>query len=210
MLDLWIQHGLRPVPTATIPSQGRDDKRVTLTTTKHQEVTLYLRPTFTVDDDHNGAKPESELPKDLDTTVFHNTQKHPFYRPEPTYVFQRLPELRPNVLYIHGKDSTYCNEGDREKHLYTTGVGVGGSGGVAAGGVENVLLHDCGHLLPFEKVGETADFITAFLERRLENWRKEEARFRDRWMSKSKLERATVDKRWEESIDPRGPKKTKL
>ena len=46
VLDLWIQHGLRQLPTEIHPATAGpgDDPRVTLTTSKHQELFTFLRP----------------------------------------------------------------------------------------------------------------------------------------------------------------------
>ncbi|EAQ82891.1 hypothetical protein CHGG_11067 [Chaetomium globosum CBS 148.51] len=61
VLDLWVRHGLRALPTelypyppgaartsptATTPNPNATDPPVTLTTTKHQELFTFLRPTY--------------------------------------------------------------------------------------------------------------------------------------------------------------------
>jgi pimeloyl-ACP methyl ester carboxylesterase len=207
VLDLWIEHGLRSIPTAIVPSQGADDRRVTLTTTKHQEVTLYLRPLLFRVDENDTPGAERKLPVDFDTKLNEDYHSNPFYRPEPAHIFKRLPELRPNVLYIHGEHSTYCNKDQREGQIAMSGAGVGGGGGVVNGQVEHVLLRECGHLLPFEKVEESAESISGFLNRQVEIWKKEQKEFHNRWVAKSKVARATVDRRWLAGIDPGRQKK---
>jgi len=75
VLDLHLKYGLRPLPTATYP----DQKGVTLTTTKHQEVFTFLRP----------------YPKETG-------QGHTLERKEPGITFQYLHTLVPPVQLVVG------------------------------------------------------------------------------------------------------------
>lgn len=98
-----------------------------------------------------------------------------------------------------------------EDKLKTTGTGAGGSGGVAAGRVQSVLLEDKGHLLAQEAVVECADAAAGFFGAELKRWKVEQEEFQRQWDSKSKLEKSTVDKRWLQEIGPppsRPPKNT--
>ncbi|KAF5013566.1 hypothetical protein FDECE_426 [Fusarium decemcellulare] len=199
VLDRWIEYGLRGAPTELHPTDGEGaDERVTLTTTKHQELFTFLRPT------------DREIPGekyvDKDPIADDEYPRYPFYRPEPLQVFHRLPELRPSVLYIFGDKSDLSPPLQRQEKMVRTGTGVGGSGGTGAGRVQEVVL-DCGHLVAMEKVPECADAITAFLGRELEQWRQEKQEFEEYWNKKTRREQITIDKDWADKIKPdRGTK----
>jgi hypothetical protein len=89
-----------------------------------------------------------------------------------------------------------------EAKLKTTGIGAGGSGGVAAGRVQSVLFEDKGHLLAQEAVVECADAAAGFFGAELKRWKVEEETFKGQWDRKSKVEKATVDERWLKEIGP--------
>ncbi|KAJ3543092.1 hypothetical protein NM208_g3754 [Fusarium decemcellulare] len=199
VLDRWIEYGLRDAPTELHPTDGEGaDERVTLTTTKHQELFTFLRPTY--------RKLPVEEYVDKDPIADHEYPGYPFYRPEPLQVFRRLPELRPSVLYIFGDKSDLSPPLQRQEKMARTGTGVGGSGGADAGRVQEVVL-DCGHLVAMEKVTECADAITVFLRRELERWRKEKQEFEEYWNKKTRREQITIDKDWADKIKPdRGTK----
>ncbi|KAH6847220.1 Alpha/beta hydrolase fold-1 [Chaetomium sp. MPI-CAGE-AT-0009] len=144
VLDLWIRHGLRALPTELYPtapgtstssssssSSTGSDVPVTLATTKHQELFTFLRPTYRAGRDL----------RDLDTSALglgpakHQQQpKYAFYRPEPLQAFARLPELRPSVLYVFGGTSEMSRPEERRAKMERTGSGVGGVVGWRRGG----------------------------------------------------------------------------
>ncbi|KAM0547514.1 hypothetical protein ACHAPJ_010387 [Fusarium lateritium] len=201
VLDRWIKYGLRQLPTELHPSQDNDE-RVTLTTTKHQELLNFLRPTY--------REIPGEEYVDKDPSADEEYPGYPFYRPEPLQVFQRLPELRPSVLYIFGEKSELSPVDERQAKMARTGTGVGGSGGAAAGRVKEAVL-DCGHLVAMERVEQCADAITEFLGAELEQWRQEEAEYDKYWNKKSRREQITIDDKWAERVNPdRRNNKTKL
>lgn len=197
VLDLWIKHGLRQAPTELFPSEGAEpDERVTLTTSKHQELFMFLRPTYR-------GIPGEEY-RDQDPVSDQEYPGYPFYRPEPLQVFRRLPELRPSTLYIFGEKSELSPPEQREAKMSRTGTGVGGSGGAAAGRVKEVVL-DCGHLVAMEKVQECAESITAFLGSEMERWRREKEEFEKFWNRKKRREQITIDEHWVDRVKPSGP-----
>lgn len=206
VLDLWLKYGLRSAPTALFPTppgqpERTTDPRVTLATSKHQEITLYVRPTFRPEAPEAALR-DDEAPADLDPSAPKDVE-YPFYRPEPVQIYQKLPEIRPSVLYVYGEASDFCTSERRDQHRDRTGTGVGGSGGTAAGEVEQVVVPKHGHLVPFEEVNKCAESITEFIGRRLSIWHKHETEFQEQWLRKSKKERATVDQRWLDNIKPR-------
>ncbi|KAJ4245515.1 hypothetical protein NW762_014024 [Fusarium torreyae] len=201
VLDRWIEYGLRQLPTELHASQDHEE-RVTLTTTKHQELLNFLRPTY--------RDVPGEEYTDKDPSTDEEYPGYPFYRPEPLQVFRRLPELRPSVLYIFGEKSELSPRAERQAKMARTGTGVGGSGGAAAGQVRQVVL-DCGHLVAMERVEQCADAIAEFLDLELEQWRQEKAEYDKYWNEKTRKEQITVDDAWAERLNPgRQGEKNKL
>ncbi|KAJ5638289.1 hypothetical protein N7490_008168 [Penicillium lividum] len=193
VLDRWVKYGLRDLPTAIHPEKPEAaDPPVTLRTTLHQEVFTFSRPNYT----HipGSGRPVNRVTHpDLDAT---HPDSHPFYRPEPARIFAQLPFLRPSVLYIFAGKSDMCLPDMRAAKLTTTGTGIGGSGGVAAGRVREVFLEDFGHLLAQEAVNECADAAVCWIGPELKRWREEDESFRKGWSGKSMLERRTIDSEW--------------
>jgi hypothetical protein len=101
-------------------------------------------------------------------------------------------------------------EGWREK-VGRTGVGVGGGGGVAVGQVDQKIVGDTGHMLVFEKVGESADVLSEYVGRQVGRWKERNEAFQKEWVQKSQREKSMIDQRWIDNVDPNGgSKKTKL
>ncbi|KAM5344212.1 hypothetical protein ACJ41O_012749 [Fusarium nematophilum] len=193
VLDRWIEYGLRDVPTELHPSEGTGDERVTLTTSKHQELFTFLRPTY------RDVPGENHV--DKDPIADEEYPGYPFYRPEPLQVFSRLPELRPSVLYIFGESSELSPLDQRQAKMERTGSGIGGSGGAAGGRVKEVVL-DCGHLVAMERVVQCAEATTAFLGTELKRWRQERDDFEKYWRCKTRREQITIDEEWAGRMNP--------
>ncbi|EKG19231.1 hypothetical protein MPH_03491 [Macrophomina phaseolina MS6] len=208
VLELWIKYGLRDLPTAIFPSPEKpansaattttaeptltpsptSESRVTLTTTKHQEVFTFVRANFDPLSD-----PQTE--PELIATSTGNRNKHthpdfspdaavpqsPFYRAESVITFQLLPLLRPSVLYIFGETSELSAPEFRADKMNATGVGIGGSGGAPEGRVAEVTLDGVGHLIPMEAVGKTADHSADWLSKQLRLWSQNEEAERKQW-----------------------------
>lgn len=197
VLDRWIEYGLRDLPTPIYPNEKmeRDDKKVTLATTKHQEVFTFLRPNF---DGYGPDKaPDRRTHADLNPAL---QTIYPFYRADSPLTYFRLPELRPSVLYIFGGKSTMSYPEACQTKMNSTGVGVGGSGGAIAGRVKSVTLEEAGHLMPMEAVGQTADVAADWLELELERWAEEEDEFRKKWSKKPMHEKRMIDDKWKEMM----------
>ena len=199
MLDRWVQHGVRDVPTAIYPDDpaaADGDKPVTLTTTKHQEVFTFLRPTFS-GDEHEQDVIDMVSHDDSDTVV---PNSYPFYRPEPSLTFDNLPFVRPSVLYIFGGLSHLSSPEGRKEKMNLTGSGIGGSGGAKEGRVKEVVLPEHGHLIAMEAVDTCADATSAWLGAELTRWREGEDRAMRGWLQKRKGDKLVVSEEWKKRV----------
>ncbi|KAF2667974.1 alpha/beta-hydrolase [Microthyrium microscopicum] len=186
VLALWEQHGLRDLPTKVHPAAERGDPRVTLTTSKHQEVFTFLRETgkdtsragFTVAEK---KRVEALLYPDFVGGGWEATWG--FYRPEPIQIFASLPFVRPSVLYVFGDESDLSAPDLRADKMAATGTGLGGSGGEKAGRVKEVVVKNVGHLIPMIKVMETAGYAADWIGDELKRWRADEALLKRQWNS---------------------------
>ncbi|KAH0361904.1 alpha/beta-hydrolase, partial [Aureobasidium melanogenum] len=192
VLDCWMEHALRDLPTklypeatvsSTSPALGADvsgsiispdsktEVPVTLKTTKHQEVMTFMRGNFvTLLNPAPSTAPNPLTHADVDTT---GGSVEPFYRPESLHIAKLLPYLRPSVLYVFGTESDLSAPKYIADKLEFTGVGVGGSGGAAKGRVKEFTMQGGGHLMPMERVGETADQCSGWLLQELKRWKDE-------------------------------------
>lgn len=206
VLDRWVEHGLRDGPTKLYPNAKQGE--VTLTTTKHQEVMVFLRPNFknrsgeTEPDsaDFTLSNPKLNRRTHADLTPDEQPQ-HPFYRGESTIVFNQLPALRPSVFYVFGSLSSLTNDAIIEEKLSRTGTGVGGSGGRTEGRVASVTLQDVGHLIPMERVEESADHIGKWIGKEMVRFWDWEEKTRDEWGSKKGIERSVMSDRFVEELN---------
>lgn len=201
VLDCWIKHGLRDAPTKLYPDAK--DGQVTLTTTKHQEVMTFLRPNFrnkggeTEPDsaDFSLSNPKLNRRTHADLTPYEQPQE-PFYRGESTIVYNQLPALKPSVLYIFGSESFLTDDAIVEDKLAKTGSGVGGSGGRAEGRVDSVMVQDAGHLIPMEKVEESADHVGKWIGKEMVRYQDWEKKTQEEWGQKKGIERSVLSERF--------------
>ncbi|KAM0723177.1 hypothetical protein Q7P37_001377 [Cladosporium fusiforme] len=212
VLDLWIKHGLRDLPTylhseatpasgtlptpnadpssATVPPEKSTETEVTLTTTKHQEVFTFMRPNFPSATNPNPeTSPNPTTHPDINAEAGPNA---PFYRPEPLATFRQLPYLRPSVLYIFGDKSFLSAPLLKADKMAHTGTGPGGSGGVKKGRVQEVTFEGIGHLIPMEVVDKTADACRDWLVGELRDWQSREAEQRLSWEKVPREERGRM------------------
>jgi len=202
VLELWVEHGLRDLPTKIYDNTAESrpyepmEKEVTLRTPKHQEVFTFLRPT-----------PEASMLVDLglperishpDYEPVHGAT--PFYRPEPIRTFQNLPLLRPSVFYIFGEQSDLSRPEMMKDKLENTGTGLGGSGGVAAGRVQHVVIKDTGHLIPMEKVDETAQECANWLRSEIKRFKEEEDMWKTVWAKVPEREKFTINHKMNQAL----------
>ncbi|KAF2089009.1 hypothetical protein K490DRAFT_38616 [Saccharata proteae CBS 121410] len=198
VLERWIQHGLRELPTKLYPSPSTPGgpsrstaaaPEVTLSTTKHQEVFTFLRPNFRTDISPSNpqapdlivspdGRQDRETHPDFD---LRSDRNYSFYRPEPISTFHQLPFLRPSVLYVFGETSYLSNPDFRRGKMEVTGTGVGGSGGAKEGRVKEVVVEGVGHLIPMEAVRKTAVLGTEWIAAEMTRYRAREDRMKKEW-----------------------------
>ena len=223
VLDIFIEHGLRKIPTPLYPidtegeegtSISREKKdSVTLTTTKHQEAWSYLRNNFTPRPLGDPSLDEQErlLSPDLDPSL---QGIRLFHRAEVVLTNAHLPELRPRVLWIFGERSPINSEALQLEKMMRTGVGPGGSGGIRLGKVEKVTVPKTAHLVMFEKVGSSAAILVDWMQKQLRIFEENE-NFYCQWQSgKSKNGMLIMSDRWLKEVrqkrDAERPVKEKL
>lgn len=201
MFDLWLEYGLRDLPTALYPGTPEPkmgESPVTLTTTKHQEVWTFIRPNFDGLDSQQKPVLHRRTHADLDLKAMN----YPFYRPEPSTTFHSLPILRPSVLYIYGDESNVSSPELRQEKLELTGIGVGGSGGAAEGRVKEELLTGVGHLVPMEAVDDSAQLIARWLGQELRLWRRNEDEWRRLRSQRPARDHIAINEDWLKHIGP--------
>jgi pimeloyl-ACP methyl ester carboxylesterase len=190
VLDLWVKYGLRELPTKLYPDlRSENQKEVTLTTTRYQEVATFLRPT-------RKTSPPTELDVKATHPDFDPAQMGgldaPFYRSEAMEVYRNLASLRPSVFYIFGETSDLSTPDGMKAKMEITGTGLGGSGGARAGRVAEILMKGTGHLIPMEKVEETGRVATEWLGKELARWRKNEEILNREWAQVPEKEKYTI------------------
>ncbi|KAM3561904.1 hypothetical protein ARSEF4850_002994 [Beauveria asiatica] len=189
VFDRWIAHGLSQRAPDDDDDDDDDDKpQVTLTTTKHQEVFTFARPSYHALAGDGKSIADMDLVPDMDLTHGVST---PIYRPEPSLVFDRLPHLRPPVLWVFGGDSYMSFEAMRDAKLRATGTGIGGSGGVAAGRVAHVVGEGWGHLIPFEAPAFVAEAAAETAAQTVKRWQGEELAY-EAWTRKPLAEKSQM------------------
>ncbi|QDS74311.1 hypothetical protein FKW77_003972 [Venturia effusa] len=230
VLKLWIQYGLRDLPTKVYPKSqpspaatgaavtleptvtpnittSIDEKEVTLTTSKHQEVFTFVRPNMPPlpnSPPHEVTHPD--VPIEGDTV--------PFYAPAAIITLQNIPYLRPSVFYIFGETSDLSDPVFTSQKMAMTGTGLGGSGGAKAGRVVEVVIKGAGHLIPMERVAETAENAAQWIGKEMARWRVNEELLKRQWDSTPEVEKYTLSPRVMEAfktlLPPRPAKGAKL
>ncbi|KAI0009375.1 putative toxin biosynthesis protein [Xylariaceae sp. FL0662B] len=209
VLDAWVAHALRETPTALFPAGGETaaGKEVTLRTTKHQEVFMYFRPLWPY------IKPDGSVDRDgapdwdpafQDQLDAGNV--YPFYRTEGATILQRLPAVRPSVLWVLGGESDLSTPEARKMNTELCGIGGGGSGGIKAGRVDQVVMEGMGHLFPMEVPKQCAKHAATWIEREMKRWRDQEREY-EQWTKLSMQEKSTLSKKWLDLVGRPPPRK---
>lgn len=202
VLDLFVHYGLRDdtVSPSSKDNQSQSQPPVRLTTTKHQEVFTFIRPLWPALDPstklitNTSLAPDHDLDPDVPVSM-------PIYRSEGGNTAARLPNLRPPVLYIFGSKSNVSPPRLIKEKLDTTGVGIGGNGGVKAGRVQHVIHPDSGHLVPMEKPLFCAKVAAEWTKTEIDRWREEEKAYQE-WTNKSLEEKSTIDDEMRRHLAP--------
>lgn len=212
-IEVWGQHAFRDLPTVIHPdTDSSDDSRpVTLTSSKHQETFLYIRPNFKrhkelgLPDDQDDTGEEGPPPPHDPLMVPDNRgglyPNQRFYRPEPLFAWDCLPNVRPSVLYVNGAKSGLSLSGHLSEAAERTGTGAGGSGGKAYGRVKEIVIPKGGHYVHLEKVAETAGAIGPWLASEGQRWAEDEKRLAENWEGLSVKEKSTLHKEWWKNLD---------
>ncbi|KAI8952924.1 Alpha/beta hydrolase family-domain-containing protein [Xylaria longipes] len=229
VLEAWNQNAIRELPTPLYPelpasasTKSPSDPGkptapgATLRTTKHQELFTYLRPLWPhITADHSTSPPSYTVSKsgapDYDPSLASQTLEaakvFPFYRSEGGIIFNALPAVRPSVLFVHGSTSEVSEPDVRAARLARCGIGMGGSGGVKAGRVAEVLFEGKGHLFPMEIPAETAEHAARWIAAEMVRWRDEQAQY-EAWTQLPMRQKSTLSQDWIDKIG--GPKAQQL
>ncbi|KAI5464623.1 Alpha/beta hydrolase family-domain-containing protein [Mariannaea sp. PMI_226] len=199
VLDRWVSYGIVDVP---------GQEAVTLSTTKHQELFNFLRPTWDAYDSDGTSIIHPELVPDLNPNPDHQYPTYPFYRPEGANTLARLPNVRPGVLYVFGGKSDISPAHLQEEKMTLTGSGLGGSGGAKAGRVRKVVGDEYGHLIPMENPRFCAQAAAEWIQAELERWWVEERKY-EAWTKAPAEEKTTLSNRWYSSLGKPKPENNK-
>jgi len=125
-----------------------------------------------------------------------------FYQSALKESWHLLPHIRPRVLYVNGEKSPFFGRPrTRDERARITGTGVGGSGGMKVGAVEQVVIKDGEHTMVFEKqLGEVADHVARWLGTDVKRWQQGEQKRMEEWRAKSVAERKSVPEGYEEAL----------
>ncbi|RSL96003.1 hypothetical protein CEP52_011737 [Fusarium oligoseptatum] len=199
VLQRWVDYGIRQVP---------GEESVTLTTTKHQEVFTFLRPSWDAYDAQGKQLINPDLAPDLDPSLNEHWPTYPVYRPEGPNTLARLPHVRPSVLYVFGGSSDLSPQELQGEKMKLTGSGVGGSGGEARGRVKKVVGEQYGHLIPMEDPRFCASAAAEWIKAEVERWWADERKYHE-WTLKSTEEKTTISDEFKKYVGKPGGRRTK-
>ncbi|KAL5342040.1 hypothetical protein BJX70DRAFT_357628 [Aspergillus crustosus] len=217
--ERWKEYGYRELPTAlhspstnesiNNPDPGRP---VTLTTPLSQKTFMYLRPNWRrhkklgLPDSEDAATVDGPSPPhdplSVPDMVGGLYAKQRFYRSEGMMAWKGLPHVRPNVLYVTGKNSALSQSGHLKRAAERTGTSIGGSGGMEYGRVKHVSL-GVGHNLPFEKgvVGEAAAVVGRWIAEEVKRWEEDEKQIEEGWKDLPVADRVGFSEEWKAQMD---------
>ncbi|KAI1814065.1 Alpha/beta hydrolase family-domain-containing protein [Poronia punctata] len=210
VLEAWNKHAIRGLPTPLFPEES-ESTGVTLRTTKHQEVFTFFRPLYPYITQTksliSGSNPVYKVSKSgapdydpsLDSALAPGQKPFAFYRSEGGVVLHALPAVRPSVLFVHGGTSDLSPPEMRSQRVNTCGVGPGGSGGVEAGRVADIVMEGMGHLFPMEAPGATAAHAARWIGTEMVRWRKEQAEY-EAWTRLPMRQKTTLSQEFIEKL----------
>lgn len=169
---IYFEHGLRSLPTSLydpVANSKLSREGVTLATTKHQEALSFGAV--------NWKEADEKLDRifRLDQTAAERSCLAAAPQITAAY-FSDLPRIRCSVLYVFGGSASFVPRSIQLELLKRTGTGIGGNGGSESGKVNEEIIEQSGHMLPFEKVGRErlATKISAWLGRWYKTYLEEE------------------------------------
>ncbi|KAF2662584.1 alpha/beta-hydrolase [Lophiostoma macrostomum CBS 122681] len=188
VLQKYLKFGLRDLP----------DGKVTLATPKSQEAWSFVRSNFEpVPEDTNTVEARRrERLLSPDMLPFSAASTMMYARPETVPVLDSVSHLRPRTLFVHGEYSHINHEEIREMQLSKVGVGPGGNGGVADGGVETAIVEDGSHLCCFEKPAVVAADAANWLKKETARWKEEKEFYATLDRAKSKDDIKELSEKW--------------
>ncbi|PVI01652.1 alpha/beta-hydrolase [Periconia macrospinosa] len=199
-LDKYLEYGLRSTPTFVYPNAPTGS--VTLATTKHQEAWSYVRSVFPQ------CPPEDQL-DDQERFIAGDMPvelaQYQFHRAEALVALEALSSLQPSITWIFGGKSYINSRADREDLLKRTGSASRGSGGV-----QSIIVEGAGHMLPLEKVSQTANLVGAQIEAGLDKYKKEVEFWKTYDSGKSDETKAVVSEKWKKAVRQKPDTKRQL
>lgn len=202
VLDIFIQYGLRDLPTPLYPNpspSNSGETPVTLATSKHQEAWSYVRSNFAPlpASDNAPLHQERLMSPDLDPAA---QGTYLFHRAEPVLTNENLPHLRPRVLWIFGQRSPINSQASQDEKLSRTGGGTGGSGGAQLGKVEKIVIPKTAHLVMFEQTTKSANTLAQWMQKQVQTFEEDEAFYRQHDARKSKDNMLRMSNEWIENV----------
>ncbi|KAI5239133.1 putative toxin biosynthesis protein [Aureobasidium subglaciale] len=202
VVEKILEVSIRPTPTLLYPegtAEEKDKQSYTLTTPKHQEAMSVARPNY-----------KNLNWEDKPDLVARSTHPDlwpcapivsPFYKSEGRTAWMFLSHLRPSVLWIYGGDSYTMDPEERRAKMKRTGTGWNGSGGAEMGRVKEQVVKGTGHFLCFEKIEETAEKVSSWLDSEVKMWQDLEKVIVDKdWLERDLVGRQRMDDRWLEGV----------
>ncbi|KAI9722815.1 MAG: hypothetical protein M1828_004511 [Chrysothrix sp. TS-e1954] len=191
VLDKYVQNMFRETPTALYPDGGK----VTLKTTKHQESWSYNRGNF-------WPRGDMEFDRRLDPDLVGKPAgEMMFFRTESLVALSELPHVLPPVFWVFGGKSFLSPKEWITEKVETTGIGMGGSGGLGAGKVQHVVYDHGNHFVICERPKEVMKDVAAWLKNHgLAEFRKDESFWRERKTRKSKRDMLEVSDEWTKGV----------
>ncbi|KAG9680726.1 putative toxin biosynthesis protein, partial [Aureobasidium melanogenum] len=194
-----LEHSIRATPTLLYPQSSAEQQSYTLTTPKHQEALSIARPNY--EDRNWSAGPDTVARCTVPDLWPCAPYISPFYKSEGRTCWMFLPHLRPSVLWLYGKNSYTMDPVERREKMKRTGTGWNGSGGAEMGRVKEDFVEDTGHFLCFEKVAETAEKVSEWLDAEIKIWKDlEKVTFDEEWLKKDATGRQKLDGKWLEGV----------
>ena len=196
VLDLFLEHCLTNV--AHLPISNQSEQQVRLTTCKDQEVFSLTRPAYPKDPDEALADFRSTRLSHPDLAGYWSigdVYRKPvaFYRPEATFIFPQLQNIRPRVLFISPTSSTVTMPHARAEVVSAIGQGQNGNGGLVEGGTKEVTLDGTDHFVPFVNPGLVAEVSAPWLSEQVRRWQDEEATAWREWLKTPDEQKGRVD-----------------